>query len=408
MIATHMKHLVPVALALVACSSSSTTVTPDAGHPAAEAGPVGPLGIGFYPSNIGCGLTAAALNDGGTKDGVDLDKLADVDVTSSSALSVPSDSNFSSQIVSLTSATGEVGYMTLRQSDGTKVGIYVAKSWTIEPGATMGLSGAYPIVFVALGDITVLGHIDGTSSDNFPGGYIPALSAADDTMGEGPGGGPAGSSLSTQGDSAGAGGGSYCGAGGHGGAATLSASTYGTATLVPLVGGSSGGNAAASGGQGGGAIQLVAGGSITISGSINAGGAGPVTGAGGGGSGGAILLESPTLSVTGTLAANGAGGSGGGDGMGGATGLPSAMAAQGGDIGSTAHATGGNGSAGTTLTGSPGLTNNDDVGGGGGGAGYLRVNTTSGDASLKGTLSPASSTKCVSQGKLSTTDTCGA
>jgi hypothetical protein len=42
------------------------------------------------------------------------------------------------------------------------------------------------------------------------------------------------------------------------------------------------------------------------------------------------------------------------------------------------------------------MTNNMGVAGGGGGAGYIRVNTTSGAATLSGTLSPAASTTCAS------------
>jgi hypothetical protein len=39
-------------------------------------------------------------------------------------------------------------------------------------------------------------------------------------------------------------------------------------------------------------------------------------------------------------------------------------------------------------------------GAGGGGAGFIRINTTTGVATLGGTLSPAAGSACVSQGTL--------
>jgi hypothetical protein len=147
------------------------------------------------------------------------------------------------------------------------------------------------------------------------------------------------------------GGGSYCGQGGAGDF-TAAGVPYGTPQLSPLLAGSAGGNAgtpAAAGGKGGSAVQLIAGTSFEIgaAGGINVPGNGgvPLTGAGvngdAGGSGGAILVEATSIHVAGYVTANG-----------------------------------------------------------GGAAGRIRLNSTSGMATLDGSaiVSPSVSTKCVSQG----------
>ncbi len=64
---------------------------------------------------------------------------------------------------------------------------------------------------------------------------------------------------------------------------------------------------------------------------------------------------------------------------------------------------GGNGSAGASVDGTAGSFtsgNNYAAGGGGGGAGRIRINTTNAQATLTGTLSPAASTSCATQGKV--------
>ena len=186
---------------------------------------------------------------------------------------------------------------------------------------------------------------------------------------------------------------------------------YGSATLIPLLGGSAGGPGDLAPGAGGGAIELVAGVSIDVgaTGAISAGGGGggngdTIHGTSGGGSGGALLLEAPIVTVEGTVAANGGGGGGGSSAnapVSNAT--PNATAAPGGAQGTTG--VGGAGSAGATVAGGAGGAG-DSVGGanapgaGGGGAGWIRVNTKSGAASLTGTLSPASASACVTQGTL--------
>ena len=67
-------------------------------------------------------------------------------------------------------------------------------------------------------------------------------------------------------------------------------------------------------------------------------------------------------------------------------------------------AAGGNGSAGTTVAGGAGGNGDSQKsvqsGGGGGGAGFIRINTQAGSATLSGTLSPDATTKCMTQGTL--------
>jgi hypothetical protein len=237
----------------------------------------------------------------------------------------------------------------------------------------------------------------------------------------GPGAGHGGTGFAP---TSGWGGGSFCGAGGQGGSSAppvpAGGSTYGTANLIPLVAGSNGYTALGDdyflfGSKGGGAIEIVAGQSITVGlfGHIHAGGQGGTYETAGGGSGGAILLEAPTVIIHGTLAANGGGGIGIGnlDGWSnGADGNPSAQPALGGVDGlDGGTATGGIGSAGTTVNGGnggPPDPNGTGAGSGGGGAGRIRINTASGSATIDdgdgGTsnVSPALSTPCATQGTL--------
>ena len=397
--------LVPMAAMLCQCSSNFTTA--DAGSDAVvehhdDAGPEKDSGkpkdaggtglLSFTPSNIGCSLNASALMAAALDAGIDAAALGDVDITSSSITDLYSDHDTAS---GLTSAN--VAYLSMRQSDGTRVGVYIANSWTIESTGTITLAGSYPIALVAIQDIKVYanGLIDGTS--NPPGGFeAPAAEP-------GPGGGPGGGAAEGQSGDIGAGGGSYCGKGGVGSSATEDTDGYGTPTLIPLVAGSSGGNSGYSGGQGGGAIQLVAGSSIRIDGTVTMGGSSGFR-VSGGGSGGAILIEAPTVSIGGTLAANGGGGS---NTFGGApqNAQPSATAAQG-STGDSTDLAGGNGSAGATVNGGAAAAQpaggSESIAGGGGGAGYIRINTSSGSATLTGgVLSPSASTACMSQGKLS-------
>jgi hypothetical protein len=288
------------------------------------------------------------------------------------------------------------------QPDGSSVNLVVVQSLTVAAGAVVRVTGEVPLVLVALGDITLSGTIDAHSAllNVGPGGGPPAAS---DAVGMGTGGGSAGSGA----DAIGGSGGSFCGLGGYGGGATAAATPampYGNADDRPLAGGSSGGGGDVGSGAGGGAVQIVSAGTITVAtgGAINTGGeGGPIGGlaadqnAGGGGSGGAILLEATTVVVAGNLAANGGGGGGDYANPDGADATADATPAAGG-AGGTDDAAGGDGSAGSTPSGGAGTagTGGLNSGGGGGGAGRIRINTSTGTASITGVLSPSQMTAC--------------
>jgi hypothetical protein len=386
---------------------SGTTMTGnpglDGGSPVIDAGPTV---LSFKPSNIDLS-------------GVDLSTVGDADITTSCAFTFtgPEDGATSCDPTSFAFA-----YQT--QSDGSSVGVFIAKSIHVEAGVsiTSGVGTVNPIVLVSLGDFLVDGVID-MSADDTPGSRSPGgaifSGSLYNSQGFGDGGGGASSATNA------GGGGSFCGTGGKGaafedaGSPASGGAVYGTATLIPLVGGSTGGsggvdqNNMAQPGSGGGALQLVAGTSITISdgGALGAGG-GP--GAqqfdnqvmpAGGGSGGAVLLEAPTVTIIGTIAVNGGGGGGGQGGQGNGADL-SPVFASGGD------GTGGDGNGklpGDAGSGVPATVNGTDgtpqnnggfPGAGGGGGGRIRINTTSGKATISGVLSPDVTSMCVTQGTL--------
>ena len=361
----------------------------DAGSdaPSLDAGP-----IPFKPSNLGDALAM-----------VDFSKLVDIDVTTSGEeVNADCGSQPNSGCVSLK----------VTQPDQSTIDVYVARSWKVEPAALLHVSGSLPAVIVATTTIEVLGRIDASAIGSTPvaGGFAPQGTA----KGMGPGGGgPASDQLPPPG--VGGGGGSFCGPGGTGGMVTasqgMSGSVYGNASIIPLAGGSAGGSGTTFGGAGGGAFQLVAGTSITIesAGVLSAGGGGggpggawsAAQGSAGGGSGGSILIEAPLVTVAGTVAVNGGGGGGGASPtMYGADATPDGKAALGGN-GATTGA-GGNGAAAATVAGAAGAAGDDSnvPGGGGGGAGYVRINTQSGSATITGTLSPAAGSSCTTQGMI--------
>lgn len=283
---------------------------------------------------------------------------------------------------------------TIAMDDGTLADIYVLKSLLIAQTAGLRLAGPNPIILAVLDTVDIQGQllVNGTGATAGPGGFADGLSP-------GPGAGQAPSSPATPASNGG--GGSYCGVGGSGGTLTppaaMGGAVYGAPTITPLVGGSAGGVSAATS-AGGGAIQIVAGQSIIIRpfGAINAGGAGATNtdGSGGGGSGGAILLEAPSITVAGNLGANGGGGmsafSSGADAT--ADDQPAAGALP----------NGGAGSAGTTVDGASGTgaSTAENSGAGGGGAGRIRLNTSSGIATVTGIVSPSLTTACATQGTL--------
>ena len=203
-----------------------------------------------------------------------------------------------------------------------------------------------PVTILASGDVTIAGTIDVSGS---PGGIGSSQTLLAPSGGSGGPGGFSGGSGSngiastTGGAGLGPGGGSgnapgvaYDGGGGFGTAGSSpcgppgTGPAYGTATLLPLIGGSGGGGAGVTGfgptggggGGGGGAIVIAASGTITLTGSILAkGGAGGAPNGGpdggGGGSGGAVRLVATTITGSGAIDARGAAGGTGCDGVGG-------------------------------------------------------------------------------------------
>jgi len=370
---------------VVACSPAPNTS--DAGN---DGGPKGPLP--FTPSNL-------------SLDGMDLTKIADEDVAGSCEVRTAegdSQSCFASALDT-----------TVVMSDQSKLRVFVVKSLRVEPSAHMWFHGGLPVAIVSLGDVNVMGTIDGHATNETPGpGGFRALGGQ---KGAGPCGGAA-SIGSTGTPGAGAGGGSNCGVGGQG-TIELGANVQagpktpacGTADLVPLVGGSSGGGGDIGGGGGGGAIQIVAGGTFTLAAGawINVGGGGGDSGglsagqeSGGGGAGGAVLVEASTAKIAGTIAANGGGGGGGGAGANvGGDGTPDGTVAKGGP----GMVAGGDGSGPAAIDGmsAPAETTTSTASSGGGGAGRIRINTPSGTADVSAaTFSPALTTTCSTQGKV--------
>ena len=381
---------------VAACSSPPPTV--DGGDAATSDAPA--IGVlGFVPSNLGS-----------TLDSVDVSKLVDIDVTGVSTFSSECNSR----------GDGRCFTTTLTQSDGTQVIVYFAKSWRIEPNANVAPGGDKAIILVALETLDVLGKIEMSAQGmSAVGGGFNGATAA----GGGKGGGALGAGAANT-PGVGGGGGAFCGGGGAGGNASGATGgggqPYGAATLVPLAVGSAGGGGALFGGGSGGAIELVAGQSINVEsqGVIAAGGGGGYSGNGngtgqsgsGGGSGGGILLEAPSVTVAGTVSVNGGGGGGGSgspNSQNGVDATENAQAAAGGNSGTTGA--GGTGGAGATSAGAVGAigdlsgAGNNAAGGGGGGAGYIRINTKTGAATISGTLSPATGTTCTTQGTLDET-----
>jgi len=230
-----------------------------------------------------------------------------------------------------------------------------------------------PVYMLATGDVNIIGTIDVSGKASLtsgiglfgdrtapgtggPGGFeggrggLPEVNRRGGN-GLGPGGGGGGYGLSDR--SAGGGGAGYGALGNasywglYASGGGVAGTTYGSNSLVPMIGGSGGGGGAGAigadgyvgtgGGGGGGATLIAASGTVNITGAIlaNGGNAGNVSGTGsptlvsstgGGGSGGAIrivasnIIVSGTLNVTGGIAGtslNNGGFTGGGGGNGG-------------------------------------------------------------------------------------------
>lgn len=278
------------------------------------------------------------------------------------------------------------------QSDGTKLWVFVARNIRITAGTTVSVRGATPVALVALEELTVRGDLVAAANFNAPG--PGGFATASDGTASGPS--PGGYALEKKG--AGAGG---CGVGGASGGGSTGGAAIEAKKLSPLFGGSSGGGPI--GGGGGGALQLVAGRAVRIdpTGLVHLGGGGGNAGAGGG-AGGSLLIEAPEVSVLGAVATNGGGGGAGTGGSKGENGKPSSVAAAGGPSTASPPVIGGDGAAGTSIYGVPGQAHPtlNLHGGGGAGAGLVHINTMSGTATTSGTLSPASSTRCLTFGTL--------
>ncbi len=309
----------------------------------------------------------------------------------------------------LNTSTGTIGCLTAtpkpyayakvaQSSGGLEAGLFVCKTVRIQAAARVNVQGTLPLIWVATESFEIVGELNATANldDPVAGGFDTEDGSK---MGAGPGGGAPASAAASQS----AGGGGHCGKGGKGAAITgeggAGGVAYGMPTLIPLMGGSGGGSNFYGGGGGGGAIQLVAGTTLTVqvTGVVSAGGGGGgghEGQAGGGGSGGAILLEAPMVVVAGRLAVNGGGGGEAGGGADGANAMSTATAAPG------AGMVGGAGSAAAVLNGVDGMLMGTNIGGGGGGAGRIRINTTSGAATVTGTLSPPVGSECVTQGTI--------
>ena len=189
-----------------------------------------------------------------------------------------------------------------------------------------------PVTVLASGNVTIAGLIDisgaaggvirfnstivgSNGGSGGPGGFDGGSGAAGLVSTIGGSGLGAGGGTGSNGQSGGgAGGAGYllAGVAGTGTGAGGGGAAYGTASLLPLVGGSGGGgggavapNSGGGGGGGGGALLIASSGTISLSGQILAqGGLGasataPGVSAGGGGSGGAVRLIASTITGTG-------------------------------------------------------------------------------------------------------------
>lgn len=205
-------------------------------------------------------------------------------------------------------------------------GVYDGDKWavvfhyssvTVNPGTIQFKNhpSHAPVVWLVSGDVTISGLIvlDGgptnagtlPAPEGGPGGFAGgkgALTTGIYAGGEGAGWGLGGGAKGPQN------GAGYAGPGLSG---AFPGAAYGTAQVVPLMGGSGGGGSnGIPAGAGGGAILIAAAGTITINGAIhaNGGSGGNYGGAGnqsGSGSGGAIRLVAETVAGTGTLNALG-------------------------------------------------------------------------------------------------------
>jgi hypothetical protein len=274
-------------------------------------------------------------------------------------------------------------------------------SLTIASSGQWRITGDRPFILAVYGDAEVNGPLlaGAVLDEAGPGGSWPGCPGAggQGLVGGNGGGGGGGGGYGT----AGAPGGASGPAGGTRAAGGDAGPSFGTAELVPLLGGCPGGAGGQfpgsqrwDGGGGGGALQLSVAGQLTVRSQIGAPGGGGKggdtngnSGGSGGGSGGAVLLEARRVALESTarITANGGAGAEGDDnapatfqfGENGRTDGPSA--ARGGRTGNNA-AFGGDGGAGQVapLRGEDFRFSTGGGGGGGGAVGRIRVNSVEG------------------------------
>ncbi len=308
-------------------------------------------------------------------------------------------SHFAGASVCGLSTLGQVMTSTMVNTDTCSAAIVFGgvMACTIE-GTTVDVpltrvSGAHPLMIVALGDIHV----------------TAALTVASDVLETGPG---AGTGTCTglvvpprtdTGKGGGGAGGTFQGAGGTGvagGNATGGMETSSQGEPTTLVSGCAGQNGAsttadAPGGSPGGVVYLLAGGTIEIdagaridaTGQAGSGG-GALSGGGGGGAGGLIILDANMVKLDGeVIAPGGGGGGGGGDSEAGQqqTGcISGAGGTTGGGNGGVGGACGSVSTPGQSPTGAL-----EGGGGGGGGAGWIIAFTHTPLSSTAASAQPA-------------------
>ncbi|MFN7085508.1 MAG: hypothetical protein ACK4N4_02630 [Burkholderiales bacterium] len=247
-----------------------------------------------------------------------------------------------SGIFNFTSVNIPAGVTVRFTKNATNTPVVILASGDVAIAGTLDVSGATaPSTGSggdgAIGDDGALGAGGPGGGDGGRGGNPgPIFTAASyGGTGLGPGGGGAGMSSGIV--VFGGGGAGFATAGGNnngfsngynatrGNTGGLGGSAYGSAQLLPLIGGSGGGGGTggstffgSGGGGGGGAILIAASGTVNITGSLLAnGGAGGLSrgggfniagGGGGGGSGGAIRIIATTLAGNGAISAVGGGG----------------------------------------------------------------------------------------------------
>jgi hypothetical protein len=238
-----------------------------------------------------------------------------------------------SGIFNYTSVLIPAGVTVTYARNTTNTPIVILVTGDVIINGTLNVSGAIGANVGAAGDGS-LGD-DGAPGTGGPGGYDGGRGGQTGSFrsggfGLGPGGGqggivapPASGGCFNSGVLFGGGGGGYANAGSNaicsGTFGAIGGPAYGTAQILPLLGGSGGGGGTGGatfvgtgGGGGGGAILIAASGGVGINGSIlaNGGNGGNElttnnSGTGGGGAGGAIRILATTINGNGTLSATG-------------------------------------------------------------------------------------------------------